>query len=151
MICLNIKIHLFGWHVLFRVGFSSTEWFGTAFREIIYIICCTGGKEFRAVFSSLEWFGTEFRELASILVSLNGIPSCVLFRRRVQNRIMGVCFYFFFPRNGIPSCFLYRGRVRNGIPRFSVPQNNQNSVGNNHLFRLCRLPRNYFFVGNSRP
>jgi hypothetical protein len=53
------------------VVFSSTEWF-----------------------SSAEWFETEFREFASISVSWNGIPSCVLFRRRVRNKIMGVCFYF---------------------------------------------------------
>ncbi len=33
----------------------------------------------------------------------------------------------------------------------SIPRNNRNSVGNNHLFRLFRLPRNYFFVGNSQP
>ncbi len=46
--------------------------------------------------------------------------------------------------NGIPSFFLFRGRIRNGIPRFSVPRNSRNSVGNNHLFRLFRLPRNYF-------
>ncbi len=58
---------------------------------------------------------------------------------------------FLFNRNGIPSCFLFRGRVRNGIPWFSVPRNSRNSVGNNHLFRLFRLPRNYFFVGNSQP
>jgi len=81
------------------------------------------GTEFRVVFSSAEGFGTELWEFASIFV----------------------------PRNGIPSYFLFRGRVRNGIPRFSVPRNNRNSVGNNHLFRLFRLPRNYFFVGNSQP
>jgi hypothetical protein len=52
---------------------------------------------------------------------------------------------FFVQRNGIPSSFLFRGRVRNGIPRFSVPRNSRNSVGNNHLFRLFRLPRNCFF------
>jgi hypothetical protein len=149
MTCLNIKSRLFGCLVLFRVGFSSTEWFGMAFREIIYIICCTErntelcslpwngsernsenlhlfwfhGTEFRVVFSSAEGFGTEYWEFASI----------------------------FFPQNGIPSCFLFRRRVRNGIPRFSVPRNNRNSVRNNHLFRLFRLPRNYFFVGNSQP
>ncbi len=33
----------------------------------------------------------------------------------------------------------------------SVPWNSRNSVGNNHLFRLFRLPWNYFFVGNSQP
>jgi hypothetical protein len=81
------------------------------------------GPEFRVVFSSAEGFGTDLWEFASIFV----------------------------PRNGIPSCFLFRGRVRNGIPRFSVPRNNRNSVGNNRLFRLFRLPRNYFFVGNSQP
>ncbi len=46
------------------------------------------------MFSSAEWFGTEFREFASILVPRNGNSSCILFRRRVRNRIMGVCFYF---------------------------------------------------------
>jgi hypothetical protein len=32
----------------------------------------------------------------------------------------------------------------NGIPRVSFPRNSRNSVVNNHLFRLFRLPRNYF-------
>ncbi len=73
--------------------------------------------EFRVVFSSSEVLGREFREFASIFVQ----------------------------RNRIPSCFLFRGRVRNGIPRFYVPRNSRNSGGNNHLFRLFRLPRNYFF------
>jgi hypothetical protein len=81
------------------------------------------GTEFRVVFSSAQGFGREFREFAFIFVQ----------------------------RNGIPSCFLFGGRVRNGIPRFSLPRNSRNSVGNNHLFRLFRLPRNNFFVGNSQP
>ncbi len=74
-------------------------------------------------FSSAKWFGMEFQEFASIFV----------------------------PQNGIPSCFLFRGTVRNGIPNYSVPRNSRNSVGNDRLFRLFRLPRNYFFVGNSQP
>ncbi len=157
MICLYINkvvfsdtiMEIFGCRVFFRVGFSSTEWFGTAFREFIYIFCCTErnsdlcslpqnglewnsenlhlfwfhGTEFRVVFSSVEGFGTELWEFASIFV----------------------------PRNGIPICFLFRGRVWNGIPRFSVPRYNRNSVGNNDLFGLFRLPQNYFFVGNSQP
>ncbi len=131
-----------------------------------------------AGFSSAEWFGTEFRQFASIFFPWNGIPSCFLFRLRIRKGILRVFFYFcihgkefrvvfysaevfgrefrefasiFVQRNGIPSSFLFRGRVRNGIPRFSVPRNRRNSVGNNHLFRLFRLPRNYFFVGNSQP
>jgi hypothetical protein len=81
------------------------------------------GTEFRVIFSSAKGFGTEFREYGSI----------------------------FDPRNGIPSCFLFRGRIRNEIPEVSVPRNSRNSVGNKHLFRLFRLPRNYVFVGNSQP
>ncbi len=95
--------------------------------------------------SSAEWFGTEFREFASILVPRNGILRCILFRRKGFGTELWAFDSFFVPRNGIPSCFLFRGRVRNGIPRFSFPRNNRNSVGNNHLFRLFRLPRNYFF------
>ncbi len=42
-------------------------------------------------FTPTEWFGTEFREFASIwFLPRNGILSCVLIRRRVRNRIMGV-------------------------------------------------------------
>ncbi len=140
---------ILGYRVLFCVVLSSAKWFGTEFREIAFYFCSTErnselcsllwngsernsenlhlfwfhGTEFRVVFSSAEVFGTELWEFASI----------------------------FIPRNGIPSCFLFRGRVRNGIPRFFVPRNNRNSVGNNHLFRQFRLPRNYFFVGNSQP
>jgi hypothetical protein len=107
-------------------------------------------KEFRVVFSSTEWFGTEFREFASILVLRNGIPSVFSTAEEFGTELWEFA-SIFVPRNGIPSCFLFRGRARNGIPRFSVPRNNRNSVGNNHLFRLFRLPRNYFFVGNSQP
>ena len=105
----------------FRGVVSSADWFGAEFREFAFF--WFHGTKFRVVFSSGEGFGTELWEFASIFV----------------------------PRNGIPSYFLFRGRVWNGIPSFSVPQNNRKSAGNNHLFRLFRLPRNYFFVGNSQP
>jgi hypothetical protein len=62
----------------------------------VYFYFLLHGKEFRVVFSSAEWFGTEFREFASILFPRNRIPSCGLFRRRVWNRIMWVCFNFWF-------------------------------------------------------
>jgi hypothetical protein len=81
------------------VGFSSSEWFGTAFREFISILCCTErnselwplprngsernsenlhlfwfhGTEFRAIFSSAEGFGTEFRVF--LFRGTTGIPS----------------------------------------------------------------------------
>jgi hypothetical protein len=129
MICLYIKkvvfsdtiIEIFSCRVFFRVCFSSMEWLELHSEKYLYFLL--HGKEFRVVFSSAEWFGMKFREFASILV----------------------------PWNGIPSCYLFRGRVRNGIPRFSVLRNNRNSVRNNNLFRLFRLPGNYFFVGNSQP
>jgi hypothetical protein len=108
------------------------------------------GMEFRVVFSSAEWFGAEFREFATISVLRNGIPGYFLSAEGFGTEFREHA-YFFDPRNGIPSCFHFRGRVRNGIPRISVPRNRRNSVGNNRLFRQLRLPRNYFFVGNSQP
>jgi hypothetical protein len=90
-----------------RNGIPSCFLFRLRGRKGIPRVCfyfCFHGTEFRVFFSSAEVFGTEFREFASIFVQ----------------------------RNGIPSCFLFRGKVRNGIPRFSVPRNIRNSVGNNH-------------------
>jgi hypothetical protein len=101
----------------------------------------------------------------------------VLFRGMLRNGIPIICIYFGSTERNSELCslpqkgseqnsgslllflfhgtefrdVLFRGRVRNGIPRFSVPRNNRNSDGNNHLFRLFRLPRKYFFVGNSQP
>jgi hypothetical protein len=124
MICMYIKSRLFLFGTTFRVFVSifvaqkripSRVLFRGMVRngnsESLFLFWFHG-TEFRVVFSSAEGFGTELWEFAS----------------------------FFVPRNGIPSCFLFRGRVRNGIPRFSVQRNNRNSVGNNHLFRLFRLP-----------
>jgi hypothetical protein len=80
----------------------------------VYLYFLLHGKEFRVVFSSAEWFGTEFREFASILVPRNGIPSCVLFRRRVGNRIMWVCFSFCSTeRNSKLFSLLRKGSERN--------------------------------------
>ncbi len=106
----------------------NSEWFslprnGSEPNSESLLIFLFYGTEFRVIFSSAEGFGAKFREHASI----------------------------FDPRNGILRCFLFRGRVRNGIPRISVPRNSRNSLGNNHLFRQFRLPRNYFLVGNSQP
>ncbi len=53
--------------------------------------CCV---LFRVLFSSAEWFGTEFREFSSILGPRNGIPSFFLFRLRVRKGIPRICFYF---------------------------------------------------------
>ncbi len=98
-----------------------------------------------------------------------------LFSGMVRNGIPTVCFYFCsternselfsLPRKGSESnsesllLFLFHGTefrvVSSSAEGFgtefrevSVPRNSRNSVGNDHLFRL---PRNYFFVGNSQP
>jgi hypothetical protein len=105
----------------FRLVFSSAEWFKRN-SENLHLLWFHG-TEFLVVFFSAESFTTELWEFASTFV----------------------------PQNGIPSCFLFPGWVKNGIPRFSVPRNNRNSVGNNHLFCLFRLPRYCFFVGNYQP
>ncbi len=103
---------------------------------------------FLDVFSSAEWFGTAVRGFVSIFVPRNGVASS---SEKWFGKKFGEFASMFYPRNGIPSCFLFRGRVRNGIPRVSIPWNSRNSVGNNCFFRLFRLPRNNFFVGNSQP
>jgi hypothetical protein len=81
------------------------------------------GTEFRVVFSSAEWFRMEFQEFASIFVS--------------QYRILSI--------------FLLCGMVRNRIPRVFCSAEQRSSFGTNQMFRLLRLPRNNFFVGNSQP
>jgi hypothetical protein len=101
-----------------------------------------------------------------------------LFREMVRNGILTVCFYFWFternselfslPRKGLEQnsesmlLFLFHGTEFRVIfssaegfgtefREVSVPRNSRNSVGNDPLFRLFRLPGNYFFVGNSQP
>ncbi len=108
----------------------------------------------------------------------NGIPSCCLFRGIVRNRIPSVCFFFCsmerdselfsLPRNGSDrnsECLhliLFYGKefrtffssaewFGTEFREFSVPRNRRNSAGTNQLFRLFRLPRNNFFVGNCQP
>ncbi len=79
------------------------------------------GTEFRVVFSSLEGFG--FQEFASLFVK----------------------------RNRILSCFLFTEGFGTEFWELSVPRNSRNSVRNNHLFRLFRLPWNYFSVEIPNP
>ncbi len=52
------------------------------------------GAEFHVVFSSAKWFGKEFQVFVSISVPRKGMLSCFLFRGKVQNGILRVCFYF---------------------------------------------------------
>ncbi len=56
------------------------------------LLCLCRRFEFRFVFSSVEWFRMEFQVFASIFAR-NGISSCFLVRRMLQNGITGVCFY----------------------------------------------------------
>jgi hypothetical protein len=112
-------------------------------------------------------------------LSLNNklVLSCFLFRGMVWTRILRLCFYycsteqnselFSLPRKGLERSsdrlflFAFHGTelrvvfsVLEGFGtefrEFSVLGNNQNSVGNYHLFGLFRLLRNYFFVRNSQ-
>jgi hypothetical protein len=171
LVCEHRVIQTFGW---WKPNLTAS----TRTLNLNAVTDCRCRVLSRVVFSSAEWFGTEFREFAPIFSPRNGIPSCFLFRWKVWSGIPRVCFFFsstewnselfslplkgfgrefrefaciFGLPDGIPSCFLFRRRVWNGIPRISVPRNSGNSVGNNHLFRQFRLPRNYFFVGNSQP
>jgi len=99
----------------------------------------------------------------------------VFIRDMLRNKILRVCYYFCskernaelvsLPLNGLEQnskcllLFFFRGpefRVvfsseewfRTEFREFPVPRNSRNSAGTNQLFRLFRLPRNNFFVGN---
>jgi hypothetical protein len=104
-----------------------------------------------SMFFSETCFGTEFREFASFSVPRNRILSWFLLLGIVWNEILRVCLYF-VPWYRIPSFFLLCGKIRSGIPRkFSVQRNRRNSAETNKFFRLFRLPRNNFLVGNCPP
>jgi hypothetical protein len=108
-----------------------------AFRGLLLFLY--HGTEVRVVFPSTEWFGTEFREATSVFD-----PSCFLFRGRVRNGIPRGYFYFLIHGTEFRVVFFSAEGFGTEFREFSVPRNSQNSVGNNHLFRLFRLPRNYF-------
>jgi hypothetical protein len=107
---------------------------------------------------------------------LRFVSNCFLFRRMVWKGIPRVCFYFCSTqRNSDLFSLLQKGSEGNSkslllflflgfrvvfsstegfgteFREFSVPRNSRNSVGNNHLFHLFRLPLNYFFVGIPYP
>ncbi len=108
----------------------------------------------------------------------NVIPSCFLFHWKVRTGIPRVYFYFgSTERNSVLFSFPLKGSegnfesllllVFNGTEfrvvfssteefgtefrELSVPRNSRNSAGNNHLFRLFRLPRNYFLSDIPNP
>ncbi len=109
------------------------------------------GTEFRVVVSSAEWFGTEFqvfadffvpRNLNSKLFSLPGNGS-----ERNSQRLLLILFHDTEFRTFFSSAEQFGTEFR----EFSVPRNSRNSDGTNQFFRLFRLPRNNFFVGNCQP
>jgi hypothetical protein len=72
------------------------------------------------------------------------------FRGMVQTKFQEFLFIF-VPCHRIPVIFFLAEGFGTEFREFSVPRNSPNSVRNTHLFRLFRLPQNYFFVGNSQP
>jgi hypothetical protein len=111
-------------------------------------------------------------------VAQKRISSCVLFRGRVRNGIPGVYFYFGSTERNSELCSLpQKGSEQNygsfllflcHGTEFRVVFSSTEGFGTefrdflfsgttgipseyNHLFRLFRLPRNYFFFGNSPP
>jgi hypothetical protein len=83
------------------------------------------------------FYGTEFRVIS--------LPQKGL-ERNSESMLL-----FFFHGTEFPVVFSSEEGFGTEFREVSVPRNSRNSVGNNHLFRLFRLPRNYFFVGNSQP
>ncbi len=123
------------------------------------------------VFPFAEWFGADFREFASIFIPRNEIPSCFSSAQEFWREVWELA-SILVPRYGIPSCFLFHwgfGREfrefasifvsteRNSelfsLPRKGSERNSESFLfcgtagipsENNNLFRLFRVPRNYF-------
>jgi hypothetical protein len=113
--------------------------------RVSFYFCST---EWNSELCSLPRNGSEWNSKSLLLVLFHGMGFGVVFSSiRVRNRIMRVCFYFCSTeRNSKLFSLLSKGSECKG---FSFPRNSRNSVGNNYLVCLFRLPRNYFFVGNS--
>ncbi len=111
----------------------------------------TASLSIRVIRSSLADWRSMKKECRHARHTRNGIPSCFLFRGMVRNEISRVLLQF---------CSTVYNSKRFSLPRngfgtefrdFCIPQNSRNSVGINQFFRLFRLPRNNFFVGNCQP
>ena len=94
----------------------------------------------------------------------NGVPSSCLFHGMVRNRIPSISLYFYsternserlllvlFLGTEFRAFFSSAEQFGTEFREFFVPRNSRNSAGTNKLFRLFRLPRNNFFVGNCQP
>jgi hypothetical protein len=81
--------------------------------------------------------GTELRLVSLPRNSLEQNSKCLLL--------------FLFHGMEFRAFFTSAERFGTEFREFSVPRNSRNSAGTNQLFRLFRLPRNYFFVGNCQP
>ncbi len=136
MICPYFKSPLF-WHYFWNFGQPRFVLRSFIFREMV---------RYRIPRDCFLFFSTE------------RIPSCVLFHGMARNGIPRISIYFGSTERNSELCslpqkgseqnyrslllFLFHGtelfslprKGLNGIPRFSVPRNNRNSVGNNHLF-----------------
>ncbi len=119
-------------------------WNGSELNSESLFLFLFQGTKFQVVFSSAKGFWREFQELASI------------FYHRTEFRVVFSSAKGFEGNSKNLLLFLFRGTkfrvVFSSVEgfgtefrEFSVP------VCNNHLFRLFRLPRNYFYVRNSQP
>jgi hypothetical protein len=100
--------------------------------------------EFRVVSSSAECFGMEFREFASNFCSTERNSELFSLLRKGSERISESLLLFSFHGTEFRVVFSSAEGFGTEFREFSVPRNSRNSVGNNHLFRLFRLPRNNF-------
>ncbi len=150
----------------FWVGFSSAEGYRTELLTFASIFVLRNG-----IPSYFLFCGRIRNEIPRFLFrGTTGIPSEInICSSLIRNGIPKICIYFgstkrnselgSLPQKGAENnywrllLFLFCGRVRNGIPRFSVPRNNRNFVGNKHLFGLfpgCKIPPTLTLLGPFR-
>jgi hypothetical protein len=112
----------------------------------VYLYFCSKERNSESFSLLLKDSVQNPESLLPIFVMPNGIPNIFLFRG-----IPRVCFYFCSTVKS-SKLFFFHGMVWNRIPRdFCSTEQPEFRRNEPKLFRLFRLPRNNFFVGNFQP
>jgi hypothetical protein len=151
----------------FRVVVSSAEWLGTKFQVFAYILVPQN-----AIPSSFLFHGKVQNGIPSVCSTTqplncstkrSGRKKLILYHRYYYSTHMLIVFFcsnkysfiylllILFHSTEFRAFFSLAERFGTEFREFSVPRNSRNSAGINQLFRLFRLPRNNFFVGNCQP
>ncbi len=127
-------------YILLWVVFYSAEWFGMVFREFASKLFSLPLKSSEGILRACFYFGTTERNSKLFSLPMKGSEG------NSESLLL-----FLFNRTEFWTVFSSVEEFGTEFWELSVLWNSQNSIENNHLFRLFRLLLNYFFLGNSQP